>query len=142
MDEYKLKHILRKAFPMTHSDDIAISLYADYNKKIGIPEQYLRNDYNYRLLFFDYKKYGFEYKGGKIDCCGIYMRFSHKDYNYLTVSVEFDFATQDIFNCALLILSYKEEHFFGRKSIKQSAVKVLCDKDFKQYKKRIDKKYL
>jgi hypothetical protein len=142
MDEYKLKHILRKAFPMTDNNDIAESLYADYNKKIGIPEQYLRNDYNYRLLFFDYKRYGFEYKEGKIDCCGVYMRFSHKYYNHLTVSLEFDFATRDIFNYALIVPSYKQEHFLGRKSIKQSAVKVLCDKDFERYKKRIDKKYL
>jgi hypothetical protein len=141
----KLEKILIRCNP-EDGEAISDSLYAspagiaERLIRIPIPESWLEGT-AWKLLCFDYKKFGFTYKEGVINRSQVRMEFLHPAYDHLVIYMDYDFWKRTVFNWALLVPRYTEGDCKGKKSLYQVANLVRSEANFKRYKTKIDKKY-
>jgi hypothetical protein len=136
MTRDKLSRILRDIIGNEPDIFVFDEMYEPLYKKHTIPTSYLK-----RFLRFDFERHGFSCAEASVSCSGVRIKFSHKNYSFLSVSCEYDYGKRTFYNYALLVPNYKPEHWIGVKSIRQTANKITSDKDFEKYKKKIDKKF-
>jgi hypothetical protein len=136
MTRDKLNRILKDAIGNETDVFVFDGMYEPTYKKHTIPTSHIK-----RFLRFDFERHGFSCVEASVSCGGICIRFSHKNYDHLSVTCEYDYSRRTFYNYALLLPVYKPEHWIGVKSIRQTANKITSDKDFEKYKNKIDKKF-
>ena len=125
MTRDKLNRILRDVIGSETSTFTLDEMYEPDYKEHTIPTLYLK-----RFLRFDFESYGFICVKATVSCGGVYIKFSHENYDYLSVYCDYDYRRRTFYNYALLIPRYKPEHWVGKKSIRQTANKITSDKRF------------
>jgi hypothetical protein len=94
-----------------------------------------------KFLMFDYKKNEMIFKRGKIDCTGIVFNFIHPNFHDIRVTVFASGRPLKIYNYVLAIPKYTLNDFKGKKSIKQTALKVKSNKDLQRVFKKLKERF-
>lgn len=139
MDKETLLKIINNSWckysPIDEHNDEFKSMFEPEYKEIPFGEQNTKT-----CLKFNPKEHGLDYKSGTISCTGIIFKYAHERFD-VSVHVFYSYATRDIYNSVLATPRYTVKDFNYRNSIRQSSVKVICDKDISNYFKRLRKRF-
>ena len=111
------------------------SLFEPEYKRIGFGEQH-----THYCVKFDPQKHELEYKNGELSCSGLVLNYRHKRFE-VSVNVFYDYAKREIYNSVLATPQYTQKDWQGRKTIRQSGVRIMSDKDLSNYFKRLLKRF-
>lgn len=96
--------------------------------------------HTHSCLTFNPDSHGLKYKGGSLSCTGLVLNYKHERFE-VSVNVFYDYAKREIYNSVLATPQYTKNDWQGRKTIRQSGVRVMSDKDLSNYFKRLLKRF-
>jgi len=97
--------------------------------------------HTHRCLTFEPNNHGLKYKVGSLSCTGLVLNYTHERFK-VSVSVFYDYSKREIYNSVLATPKYTEKDWQGRKTIRQSGVRIMSDKDLSNYFKRLLKRFV